>query len=179
MRWSGSDDSRGIAQSNPVHVWCLPPLWCRWPDGEHTRRVAGFDFSLGVYSAPERTAGSAAAPPGDGRAQAAGDGLLLVWVPLVVQCVWVMASGQTIGESATLLRGRSVRIPVTLSRPLRFLAGIGGYGMLAAASFPLSGLLLLVRVVASLVMVFVSRGHRGFAAMGAGMEVDDARVRSR
>lgn len=103
--------------------------------------------------------------------------LLLVWVPLAVQGVWVLASGQTIGESATLLRGRSTGLPAPLARPLRFLAGIGGYGVLAAASFPLSGLLLFALVATSLVMVFTSRGHRGFAAMVAGMELEDARTR--
>jgi alkylation response protein AidB-like acyl-CoA dehydrogenase len=89
-----------------------------------------------------------------------------------------LASGQTIGESATLLRGRSAGLPAPLARPLRFLAGIGGYGILSAASFPLSGPLLFVLVAASLVMVFTSRGHRGLAAAVAGMDIEDARTRS-
>ncbi len=106
------------------------------------------------------------------------ESLLSVWVPLGVHFVWIMASGQTIGESATLLRGRSAGLPAPLARPLRFLAGIGGYGILSAASFPLSGPLLFVLVAASLVMVFTSRGHRGLAAAVAGMDIEDARTRS-
>ena len=81
--------------------------------------------------------------------------LLGVWVPLSVQVVWILASGQTIGESVTLLRGRPVRISSVLARPLRFIAGIGGYGSLARLSFPFSGLLLAV------------------------LEIEDARIRDR
>ncbi|MGB9034439.1 hypothetical protein BLJ79_06500 [Arthrobacter sp. UCD-GKA] len=103
--------------------------------------------------------------------------LFAVWVPLAVQLVWILASGQSIGESATLLRGHPTRMPAVLARPLRFVAGIGGYGILAALSFPFSGLLLAVLVLLSLVTVWTSRNHRGFAAMVAGMELEDARVR--
>lgn len=39
------------------------------------------------------------------------------------------------------------------------------------------GLLLTALVIVSLVMVWNSRNHRGFAAMVAGMELEDARIR--
>ncbi|EMQ98566.1 VanZ family protein [Paeniglutamicibacter gangotriensis Lz1y] len=103
--------------------------------------------------------------------------MLALWVPLAVQLIWIMASGQTVGESATLLRGRPTRIPAVLARPLRFVAGIGGYGILTGLDFPFSGLLLTGLVIVILVMVWSSRNHRGFAAMVAGMELEDARIR--
>ena len=105
--------------------------------------------------------------------------LLLIWVPLGIHFLWIMCSGQTIGESATLLRGRPAKIPVIPARVIRFLGGIGGYGILTGLSFPFSNLLLAAFVAVSLLMIFTSHGHKGLAAILAGMELEDARSSKR
>lgn len=105
--------------------------------------------------------------------------LLLMWVPLGIHFLWIMCSGQTIGESSTLLRGRSIKLPVIPARIIRFLAGIGGYGLLSGLTFPFSNLLLAAFVALSLLMIFTSKGHKGLAAQLAGMELEDARSAKR
>lgn len=101
--------------------------------------------------------------------------LLLMWVPLGIHFLWIMFSGQTIGESATLLRGRSTKMPRIPARAIRFLGGIGGYGILTGITFPFSSALLAVFVILSVIMAFTSSGHKGLAAQLAGMELEDAR----
>ncbi|WP_395244077.1 VanZ family protein [Agromyces sp. MMS24-K17] len=92
-------------------------------------------------------------------------------VAFAVQAVSVLATGSTVGEHVVLLRGRPSRLPVALARPIRLLVGIGGYTLLTQSDLVFFGTVL---GVASVIAVFPSRGHRGLAAMAAGMEVEIA-----
>lgn len=103
------------------------------------------------------------------------ENVLVTWVPLAAQLVVVLVSGSTIGEHAVLVRPGALRMPVLATRLLRFVTGIGGYGLLTAFTFPGSGLLVFVFVVASVIMVFTTRGHRGLAYVASGAELAAAR----
>jgi hypothetical protein len=94
-------------------------------------------------------------------------------VAFAVQAVFVLGSGATLGERAVLLTGVTDRIPGWLARPVRLLAGIGGYILLTGWDLDAwAGLLALVSVVA----VFVMRSRRGFAQWVSGMRVRDSRA---
>ncbi|MFF2274818.1 VanZ family protein [Agromyces sp. NPDC058126] len=99
------------------------------------------------------------------------DAVSLVATLLVIsaQAVSVLAGGVTIGERAVLIGAAETRRPRALWRVVRFAAGIGGYGLLQLMPEPWS-LLASVLAVASLVVAFTSRGHRGLAQAAAGMD---------
>ncbi|RZU63859.1 VanZ like protein [Microterricola gilva] len=101
--------------------------------------------------------------------------LLALWLPLLIQLGVVLGTGSTIGESTVLLRGVDGRLPAPLGRAIRFAAGIGGYGVLAAVDG--GALLFAAFVIASIIGAFRSAGHRGLASALAGMGVEDARTR--
>lgn len=103
------------------------------------------------------------------------ENVLSLWLPLAIQLGVVLATGSTIGELAVLLRGIDGRMRPLLGRAIRFAAGIGGYGVLAALDG--AGVLLLAFVIVSVVAAFRSTGHRGLASALAGMGVEDARTR--
>ncbi|AMB60170.1 VanZ family protein [Microterricola viridarii] len=103
------------------------------------------------------------------------ENLLSLWLPLLIQLGVVLATGSTVGEAAVLLRGVDGRMPPLAGRAVRFAAGIGGFGVLAAVEG--SGLLLGAFVVVSVIAAFRSAGHRGLASALAGMSVEDARTR--
>ncbi|GAA1777663.1 hypothetical protein GCM10009748_07640 [Agromyces lapidis] len=88
---------------------------------------------------------------------------------IAAQAVSVFAGGVTLGERAVLIGAVETRRPRALWRLVRFAAGVGGYGLLQLLPEPWS-LLANVLAVASLVVAFTSRGHRGLAQAAAGME---------
>ncbi|KAB1647335.1 VanZ family protein [Pseudoclavibacter sp. CFCC 14310] len=138
--------------------------------------------------------------PGSGRAETlAADPRVtwLIWcVPLAVQLVFVLWRGRTFGEWAVLLRSRPADArPAWLERGLRFLAGSGGFGLLAmldaaSVSGTISGAAgesadgwrawLLpaawVFAIASLIGVWATRDRRGLAAAVAGLRIEDQRA---
>ncbi|GAB2507853.1 VanZ family protein [Paramicrobacterium agarici] len=97
-------------------------------------------------------------------------------VPFVAQLISVLIGGVTLGERIVLIRALHGVTPAAVARPLRFLLGIGGYMLLLEWQTSIGGLLLAALVVTSFIMVFTTRGHRGFALAAAAMEVEDARM---
>ncbi|SIN69632.1 RDD family protein [Agromyces cerinus subsp. cerinus] len=91
-------------------------------------------------------------------------------VAIGAQAVSVMAGGITLGERAVLIDAREQRAPRWLWRVVRFLAGIGGYSLLALGD---SGGPAAVLALVSLVAAFTTRGHRGLAQAVAGMDAVD------
>lgn len=101
---------------------------------------------------------------------------LVSWLPVLIEFLVILFTGSTVGERVVLLRPGKIRMPKLLTRLLRFIFGIGGYGILAAVSFPGSGLVLLAFVVISVILVFTTRNHRGLAYLCSAAEVEDRRI---
>ncbi|MEB4615251.1 VanZ family protein [Leucobacter sp. M11] len=100
---------------------------------------------------------------------------LAVWLPLGAQLVSVLTGGATLGERVVLLRTEADGLPAWLGRPLRFLFGIGGYGLLMAWSHPASGPALSLFVLGSVIAVWATRDRRGLACVLSGSRVRDRR----
>lgn len=98
--------------------------------------------------------------------------VLVSWLPLAIQLVFVMVTGTTIGERIVLLQPAATRLPVIPTRLLRFIGGIGLYGILSAVEFPLSDFLLFAFVVASIIMVFTTKNHRGLSYVVSAAELE-------
>lgn len=109
-----------------------------------------------------------------------GDPVLgaLLWasslVAPVVQLVVVSASGRTVGE--LVVRLRPAPSPDTGRRVIRWALGSGGWATLLAVDVPLAGLAAFVLAATSVIAVWASRGHRGFALVVIGAEIEDDRV---
>lgn len=97
-------------------------------------------------------------------------------LPLGIQLVSVLVGGVTVGERIVLIRARHRRLPASLSRPLRFLFGIGGYTLLLRWDAWPAGLLTFALFVTTVIMVFTTRSHRGFACVVSDIEIEDARA---
>lgn len=95
-------------------------------------------------------------------------------VPIALWAVVVLATGRTPGDLAVELRYRGGRLPAAVSRPLRFLGGIGGYLLLDLVTEPWSALQF-VFAAASVVLVFTTRDGRGLPGLLSGQRVVDAR----
>ncbi|TCP45772.1 VanZ like protein [Tamaricihabitans halophyticus] len=102
--------------------------------------------------------------------------VLSTWLPLLIQFVVVLATGSTIGERAVLLRPTNPRFTTPVTRVLRFLGGIGGYGILVTEVVPLGGMWAMVFVLVSAIMIFTTRGRRGLSAVIARTDIEDARA---
>ncbi|AUG28209.1 MULTISPECIES: VanZ family protein [Microbacterium] len=98
--------------------------------------------------------------------------------PIAVWAVVVLATGRTPGDLAVELRYRGGPLPAPVSRPLRFLTGIGGYLLLGLLPAPWS-IAQFVFVVASVVLVFTTRGGRGLPGLLTGQQLVDARESGR
>lgn len=97
-------------------------------------------------------------------------------VPGVIQLLVLLISGATIGEHTVLLAPRYGSVPVFPARLLRFVAGIGGYMFLSAATFPLSGLLLFALILITFICVLATPDRRGFAGLVSGTMLVDERT---
>jgi len=95
-------------------------------------------------------------------------------LPLALWAFVVLATGRTPGDLAVELRYRGGRLPAAVSRPLRFLGGIGGYLLLDLVPEPWSALQF-VFAAASVVLVFTTRNGRGLPGLLSGQRVVDAR----
>lgn len=115
---------------------------------------------------------------GDGEIAEPGDAVMNIafLLPFLAQLVSVLSEGVTLGERLVLIGSAQTRLSVAISRPLRFLFGIGGYMLLTQWPFPGSGLILTVLLVSTFVMVFTTRSHRGLACAVARVEIFDARA---
>lgn len=96
-------------------------------------------------------------------------------IPFLAQLLSVLTGGVTLGERLVLIRAEETRRSIVTARLLRFLFGIGGYMLLSQWTFPGSGLLLTVLTIATFIMVFTTREHRGLACTISGLEIRDAR----
>ncbi|MGO2660267.1 VanZ family protein [Mycetocola reblochoni] len=128
--------------------------------------AAGFVLTLGIRTPVYLSGGELDAIP-SALSDATG-----LWIPLALQLLSVLATGATLGEHVVALRAVTGPVPAPLARPIRFLAGIGGYGLLLAAEFPGAGVVTALLVLASIVAVFVG-DRRGLACAVAGMRVVD------
>ena len=97
-------------------------------------------------------------------------------VPIGVWLVVTLATGRTIGDHAVQLRYTGGQLPAALSRPLRFLGGIGGYLLLSAlpgAWGVVTGAFALI----SAVLVLTTDDRRGLPGIVSGQSVVVARER--
>lgn len=91
----------------------------------------------------------------------------------LLQLVWVVASGRTIGETIVRLEPRPpARLP---GRLLRWLVGTGGYALLTLGDGPVWGGLVALGVVVSVAAVPFTRNRRGIAYVVARWDVRDDR----
>jgi len=100
-------------------------------------------------------------------------GLLGVAVPLAVWLVLTLATGRTVGDLAVRIRYAGGPLPPAAARVLRFLGGIGGYGLLSWWQTPWatpSWAFAVLAVVAAL----ATRHGRGLPGLLSGQDVTDA-----
>lgn len=94
-------------------------------------------------------------------------------VPAIVQLILVLSTRRTLGELVVRLRPHG---QVSNRRAaLRWLVGIGGFSLLGATSSLLAAFLAFCLVVASLIAVLATSGHRGLAYRAVGWRVEDDR----
>lgn len=96
-------------------------------------------------------------------------------VPFVVTLTYMLVAGRTIGHAAVQLRYTGSRMPVPVARLLRFLGGIGGWqliGLLPGDGGIAQPLFLLVSVV----LIFVTKDHRGLPGFVSGQRLVDSRA---
>lgn len=95
-------------------------------------------------------------------------------VPIVLWLVVTLATGRTIGDHAVQLRYAGGQLPAALSRPLRYLGGIGGYLLLSALPGAW-GVVTGAFVVVSAVLVLTTDDRRGLPGIVSGQRLADAR----
>lgn len=94
--------------------------------------------------------------------------------PIVAWAVIVGVTGRTVGDIAVELRYRGGPVPEPLARLLRYLGGVGGYLLLGLVP-GIGGTLQLAFALASLVLIFTTRGARGLPGLASGRRLADAR----
>ncbi|MCO5953907.1 VanZ family protein [Microbacterium yannicii] len=97
-------------------------------------------------------------------------------VPIGVWLVVTLATGRTIGDHAVQLRYTGGQLPPALSRPLRFLGGIGGYLLLSALPGAW-GVVTGAFALTSAVLVLTTDDRRGLPGIVSGQRLVDARQR--
>ncbi len=96
-------------------------------------------------------------------------------VVVIAQLVVVAVTGSTVGEHAVQLRGMGGFAPHWLARVVRTMLGFSGVLVLDAIGHPVADVATVALVVASVVMIFTTRDHRGLAMVASGMRLEDAR----
>lgn len=91
-------------------------------------------------------------------------------LPLAVEGLGVLAGGRTVGEWAISVKTESRRLPAVLARPIKFLTGVGAFGVLALPAV-YGGTLLLAFVVLTLVVSVPTKQHRGLSGWLSGSEL--------
>jgi len=92
----------------------------------------------------------------------------------LLQLVIVLVSGRTLGEH--VVRLRPTPSPNIGKRLMRWALGSGGWATLLAVAFPLSGFLAFCLAVATIIAVWTTRAHRGFALALTGTDIEDDRI---
>lgn len=92
-----------------------------------------------------------------------------------VQLVWVLATGRTIGE--TIVRIEPAQPTRSTGRLVRWAVGIGGYTLLSIVQGPVASGAVAICVLVSLVLVIVTRHHRGLAYVLNRWDIQDDRTR--
>ncbi len=100
-------------------------------------------------------------------------GLVGVGVPLAVWLVLTLVTGRTVGDFAVRIRYSGGPLPAVAARALRFLGGIGGYGLLAWWQSPWAAPSSAFAVLALLAVLATRRG-RGLPGLLSGQDVEDA-----
>lgn len=98
----------------------------------------------------------------------------LTVTPIAIWAVVVLVTGRTPGDLAVELRYRGGPLPAPVARPLRFVAGIGGYLLLGLVPAPWT-FVQFVFAAASVVLVFTTRDGRGLPGLLSGQRLVDAR----
>ncbi|ODT23679.1 VanZ family protein [Microbacterium sp. SCN 69-37] len=98
----------------------------------------------------------------------------LTVTPIAIWAVVVLVTGRTPGDLAVELRYRGGPLPAPVARPLRFVAGIGGYLLLGLVPAP-GTFVQFVFAAASVVLVFTTRDGRGLPGLLSGQRLVDAR----
>lgn len=94
-------------------------------------------------------------------------------VPLATWLVVTLVTGRTVGDIAVRIRYVGGPLPGWLVRPVRFLAGIGGYGLLLAIP-GVPGVAWLGFAIIAIVATLLTRRGRGLPGLVAGQEPTDA-----
>ena len=95
--------------------------------------------------------------------------------PFVLTLGYTLVAGRTIGHAAVQLRYTGSRQPALIARTVRFIAGIGGYQILQALPEPAPALAAPAFVIASIVLVFTTKDHRGLPGLASGQSLVDSR----
>ena len=74
------------------------------------------------------------------------------------------------------MRLRPTPVPNIGKRLARWALGSGGWATLLAVDFPFSGPLAFCLAIASIIAVWKTRGHRGFALALTGTDIEDDRI---
>lgn len=91
-----------------------------------------------------------------------------------LQLVLVTSRGRTLGE--VVVRLRPTPQPAIWKRVFRWLLGSGGWATLLVLDVPFGGSVAFVLAVASVIAVWVTRGHRGLALAALGLDLRDDRI---
>lgn len=97
-------------------------------------------------------------------------------VPFLITLTYTLVAGRTIGHAAVQLRYANGRMPAPISRLLRFIAGIGGYQIIAALPDGVWTWALLLFVVVSIVLVFTTKDHGGLPGVISRQKLIDSRT---
>ena len=96
--------------------------------------------------------------------------VLQFFVPALVQLVWVVFRGHTLGEAAVGLVTAAPPGPVLWRRIVKYALGVGGF-LFLSADLHLFGVVLAVFAVVSLVAAIWTRDHRGLAQVVSGLQL--------
>lgn len=97
------------------------------------------------------------------------------FLPALVELIVVLTTGRTVGEAAVRLG--PARRPNVTQRTVRWALGVGGWSMLTQVDSGWSGAASIGLVLISLLAVWTTREHRGFAAWVSRIEIADDRSR--
>ncbi|MDF2920112.1 MAG: hypothetical protein K0S70_4330 [Microbacterium sp.] len=103
---------------------------------------------------------------GDIASYASGAGTPALWLVLI------LASGQSIGDSAVQIRFIGRRGPLVIGRLIRWIGGVSGYGLLSSLPEPFS-LAGFAFAVLSAVLIVTTPSGRGLPGLLSGMDVQN------
>ncbi|MDR2347535.1 MAG: VanZ family protein [Bifidobacteriaceae bacterium] len=87
---------------------------------------------------------------------------------LALEAAWVLLDGRTCGEAIVDLRPVEAA-PAVGRRLVKLVSGVGGYIALGLFDSPAAPTLLAVFSLVSLILIFITRDHRGLSGLAAGL----------